>query len=553
MKAKTAKAGAKKMAKKRLDCLLVHAPKFDNWYKPLGDFIWINYLPMGILALADNLERRGYAAQIVHLGIEWIEDHKFDIVDYVGKTRPAVVALSLHWHYQAYDVIKVTEAIKAAYPDIFVCTGGFTASYYHREIIEDFPCLDAVIQGDAEEPLLRLVEQVTRNKRDLHRVPNLTWRSNGKIIENDAFYCATEADLNALRFTNLPLLKNYKTYVDYFGHPFMWKKSFSKEANFHKLSIGSKTFPLAIGRGCPMTCTWCAGSVLSQRFITRRTKPIYRSIDKILESINEALAYGYETMYVVFDPYPDNHEFFIELFAKIRENNIHCEMVFECHGLPTRPFMDAFHATFPHADSFLCISPDTGSVRLRQLHKHCSYSNEELLDCLQYLQELEVMSEVFFTYGIPGETPDDLQETIRLKRFIKRNFKNVRCIRVLSIEIEPGSPWHMDPQKYGITHDRPHFRDFYRAHSSKYNQTYSSLGYFIPDYFPPGDGVTDIREFEQALQRIKCRHFCFVNPNARRSGPAWTGRLFCNVLAMMDRFKRKGAGEEESHPLYGGA
>jgi radical SAM superfamily enzyme YgiQ (UPF0313 family) len=547
------KAGGKTMDAKRLTCMLVHAPKFDNWYKPLGDYIWINYLPMGMFALADNLVQHGHSAQIVHLGIEWIEDHAFDLVDYVGKTRPAVVALSLHWHYQAYDVIKVAEAIKARFPDIFLCVGGFTASYYHREILEDFPCVDAVIQGDAEEPLLRLVEQVKKHTRNLHRVPNLTWHSDGAIVENEGFYCATEADLNALRFTNLALLKNYETYVNYFGHPFMWKKSFSKEANFHKLSIGSKTFPLAIGRGCPMTCTWCAGSALSQRFITRRTKPIYRSMDKILESINEALSYGYETMYVVFDPYPGRQKFFIDLFAKIKENDIQCEMVFECHGLPTKPFMDAFHDTFPHEESFLCISPDTGSDRLRKIHKQSFYSNEELLDCLRHLRELGVNTEVFFTYGIPGETPDDLQQTIRLKRFIKRNFKNVRCIRVLSIEMEPGAPWHREPQKYGIIHDREHFKDFYRAHSSKYNQTYSSLGYFIPGYFPGTDGVQDIAGFERALQRIKCRHFCFLNPNARRSGPAWTGRLFCNVLAMMDRLKRKETAEDVSPPSLRGA
>jgi radical SAM superfamily enzyme YgiQ (UPF0313 family) len=528
--------------------MLVHAPKLDNWYKPLGDFIWINYLPIGIFALADNLEQHGYASQIVHLGIEWIEDHAFDIVDYVGKTRPDVCALSLHWHYQAYDAMKVAEAIKVRYPDILTCIGGFTASYYHREILEDFPCLDAVIRGDAEEPLLRLVEHWTKHKGALHKVPNLTWRSNGRIVENEAFYCATEADLNALRFTNLALLKNHETYVNYFGHPFMWKKGFSKEENFHKLSIGSKTFPLSIGRGCPMTCTWCAGSALSQRFITRRTKPIYRSIDKILESIQEALSFGYETMYVVFDPYPDRQGFFIELFAKIREEKIQCEMVFECHGLPTKPFMDAFHATFPHEESFLCISPETGSERLRRIHKHCFYSNEELLDCLQYLKELGVSAEVFFTYGIPGETPDDLRQTIRLKRFIKRRFKNVRCIRVLSIEMEPGSPWHMYPQKYGIVHDRQHFKDFYRAHSSKYNQTYSSLGYLVPNYFPNADGIQDIAGFERALQKIKCRHFCFLSPNARRSGPAWTGRLFCNVLALMDRFNKRETGTDVTSP-----
>jgi hypothetical protein len=246
-------------------------------------------------------------------------------------------------------------------------------------------------------------------------------------------------------------------------------------------------------------------------------------------------------MYVVFDPYPNNHAFFIELFAKIREKKIQCEMVFECHGLPTKALMDAFHATFPHPDSFLCISPDTGSERVRRINKHSFYTNKELLDCLRYLQDVGVMSEVFFGYGIPGETSVDLQETIRLKRYIKRKFKNVRCIRVLSIEIEPGSPWHMDPPKYGIIHDRPHFRDFYRAHSSKYNQTYSSTGYYIPNYFPGTDGAHDIASFERALQKIKCRHFCFLSPNARRSGPAWTGRLFCNVLALMDKINQKGA------------
>jgi radical SAM superfamily enzyme YgiQ (UPF0313 family) len=202
--------------------------------------------------------------------------------------------------------------------------------------------------------------------------------------------------------------------------------------------------------------------------------------------------------------------------------------------------MDAFHATFPHKESFLCVSPETGSERLRRAHKHTYYSNGELLDCLRYLKDLDVSVEVFFTYGIPGESHDELRQTIRLKRFIKKKFKNVRCIRVLSIEIEPGSPWHIDPEKYGIVHDRKNFRDFYRAHSSKYNQTYSSLGYYIPDYFPKAE-VQGIKDFERQLQKIKCRYFCFLSPNARKSGPAWSGRLFCNMLSFMDRRKGRDA------------
>ena len=124
------------MGEKALDCLLIHTPKFENWYKPLGDFLWINYMPIGIFALADYLVQHGYSSKIVHLGIEWIEDHDFNIVDFLEENKPDVAALSLHWHYQAYDVMKLAEAIKDKYPDVFTVVGGFTASYYHREILE---------------------------------------------------------------------------------------------------------------------------------------------------------------------------------------------------------------------------------------------------------------------------------------------------------------------------------------------------------------------------------------------------------------------------------
>ena len=534
------------MKAEELDCLLIHTPKFDNWYKPLGDFIWINYLPIGIFALADLLVQHGYSSKIVHLGIEWIEDHNFNVIDFLRENKAKVVALSLHWHHQSYGVIKVAEAIKTNYPDLFILLGGFTASYYHKEILEELPFVDAIIRGEAEIPLLKLVEKLREKDRDLQDVPNLTWRRNGEIMENELSYVATEEDINRLRFTNIRLLKNHETYVNYVGHPFIWKKSFSKEQNFKKLSIGSKTFPLAIGRGCPMSCTWCSGSAVSQKFITKRIKPIYRSIDKIIDSIKEALGYGYETMYVVFDPFPEKQEFFVDLFARIREEKIRCEMIFECHGLPTKTFIDAFHDTFPNKESFLCISPETGSERLRKIHKHCFYTNNELLDCLSYLERMNLSTEIFFTYGIPGETPEDLKETIKLKNYIKKNFKNVRCIRVLSIEMEPGAPWHLDPEKYGIINDRVRFRDFYNAHSSKYTQTYSSLGYFIPNYFPGSYSLKNTEDFERTLQKIKCKHFCFLTPNPRKSGPAWLGRLFCNFLFIMDKLTRRREFEGET-------
>lgn len=42
-----------------LDCPIVHTPKFNNYYKPVGQFMWVNYMHLGLLGIADYLNRNG--------------------------------------------------------------------------------------------------------------------------------------------------------------------------------------------------------------------------------------------------------------------------------------------------------------------------------------------------------------------------------------------------------------------------------------------------------------------------------------------------------------
>ena len=67
----------------KVDCLFLHVPKLTNYYRPINDFIWINFLPMGLLGLADLLQRHHVSTQVVHLGVEWVEDHQFSIIEYI--------------------------------------------------------------------------------------------------------------------------------------------------------------------------------------------------------------------------------------------------------------------------------------------------------------------------------------------------------------------------------------------------------------------------------------------------------------------------------------
>lgn len=265
----------------KVDCLFVHVPKLHNYYRPIGQFTWINFLPMGLLGLADLLQRNNVSTRIVHLGVEWIEDPRFSLVDYIKEKSPRIVALDLHWHHQSFDVMEVARKVKEVFPSVYLLLGGFTASFFHEEIMRNFDEVDGVIRGEAEGPMLELAHTLLQGKEDLFSISNLTWRRKGRILINPLSYVASEKDLNRLSFTNFPLLKNYSTYIRYIGQPF-YVKGVSREKNFWMYSLKSPIYHLTLGRGCPVQCTWCSGNIPSQKTITGRKEVTFRGVKGLL-------------------------------------------------------------------------------------------------------------------------------------------------------------------------------------------------------------------------------------------------------------------------------
>jgi radical SAM superfamily enzyme YgiQ (UPF0313 family) len=517
----------------KLDCLFLHVPKINNYYRPIDQFLWINFLPMGLLALADRLTRDQISTEVVHLGLEWIEDRQFSIVHYLREKTPRIVAFDLHWHHQCYDVMELVQKIKSEFPSTYILLGGYTASFFHEEIMKNFDSVDGVIRGEGEQPVLELVQTLLQGKEDLFSVPNLTWRRKGRILINPLSYVATEEDLNRLSFTHFHLLKNYQTYIRFVGQPF-YVKGVSKERNFWIYSLRSPIYHLPLGRGCPVQCTWCGGGRSAQEILSGRKGVTFRGIDKVIETIQEALCYGYETFHLCFDPYPSKPEFFLELFHQIRKAKIRMECFFESFGLPTPEFIRSFKETFPSPKSWIALSPDVGSDRMRKLHKGYPYSNRDLMETLDQLKANGVFCDLFFTIGLPFETQRDIHEMIQLQRTIRSRYPNVRGIRTFTIEMEPGSPWSLHPETYGVKSHLHHFMDYYHYHSASHS-SFSSLGYWIPGYF---GNHQDAQSFEKTLQKMKCQHFCFIHPIARRSSTPFWGRRLCDLSNLFWKTKK---------------
>jgi radical SAM superfamily enzyme YgiQ (UPF0313 family) len=532
-----------------LDCLIIHTPKFNNYYKPLGQFMWVNYMPLGLLGIADYLTRNEIMCRVLHQGVERMNRDSWQIGEHLKSVASPLVALSLHWHYQAHDVIESCRTIRRILPKAFIVLGGSTASFFHDEIVRDYDCVDGIIRGDGEIPLLELARKVKAEEKDLHGVPNLTWKdSQGQVVCNETTYCADEEMLNQLRFANMDLLESYRTYIDYVSLPFVVVKGIPKKLNFKMFTARSKLFPLCVGRGCSFDCTWCAGSFTPQKeHISCRKKVAWRGYDAVIADIRQALGYGYQAMYTVFDPTPDDQSYFVRLFRRIRSEGLAQKLgwMHEATGVTTKEFVDEFAETFSPDFRVIALSPETGNEEIRRRNKGYFCSNSQFLEMLEYINSKKVNVEVFFTYGIPGENEELLKDTFRMRADFVKKYGRRNCLRALSIDLEPGAPWHIHPEKYGIVTSRRTFSDFLKAHSQNKASTYTGLGYYIPDYFKePLDPDDPEGDFSKRLQEVKCKHFCFIHPDGRKTSSPFWGRMLCRTMHLVRSVMNKGMNKE---------
>lgn len=490
-----------------LDCLFLYVPKMNNFYKLYGHHIYGMFMPMGLFAIADFINQNGYKVQILHLGIEKINKPRFSLKEYLSEIKPKIVGLSLHWSLQSFDAIKAAKEIKSFDSNIFVVAGGFMASFFHQEIMENFDCIDGIVRGDGELPFLRLTERLFDNDSNLANIPNLVWRKNGKIIKNDLTYIASSQDLDRFNFTNFELIKNSLLYIKYASHPWIWIKGFSKKLNIkiHRKRI----FPLSVFRGCPVICSYCGGNRMAQKMIYGRTEISIRSVEKVIYSISEAKRCDYDTIYIPYLQFKDRPFYFQELFEKIKENKIEINAFLECWTLPTKEILEMFKKTFLSTHSRILISPECALEKVRYLNKTCNYTNQYLNEVLQWTNEFQIPVELFFTIGLPFETLTDMKIIKDFQASLKKQFNNV-IIRTNHFELEPATPMYLDPGKYRIIKNRNSFLDFYKINNPRIKHVDYGLGY-CNLIFSSDKKCNEINVYTRQIQSAQCRYFCLLS------------------------------------------
>ncbi|MCG2712348.1 MAG: cobalamin-dependent protein [Candidatus Omnitrophica bacterium] len=322
--------------------LLLHVPKNRHYLYPFRTVSFISYMPIGLISIAAYASDNGFPTKIINLGLEKVLDKNYDIADDIKNEHTRIIGISLHWHHSAYDVIETAKYIKSRFNDVFIVLGGYTASFFWQEIMEEYKCVDGVIKGDGEVPWLELLRQVEKDG-DLSVVPNLAWRGNGMIGLNQCSFIVKEKFFNSCAYTRFHLVKNYR-YLP--GILFVF---FAQRQSLNKMILERRfktQFFLPVSRGCTSDCGFCGGACITQRMIANRDGFIKLSPRTLFLHTQKAVRFGYTHIHFLFCSYV-KEEYILEILNEFKKNKFKPKMIFEfLKALPHDRFLSEFVKVF---------------------------------------------------------------------------------------------------------------------------------------------------------------------------------------------------------------
>ena len=196
----------------------------------------------GILYLASYLRRGGIEAFVRLYDRDETEDEVARSLEaLVARVRPRLVGISLKWFHHVHRALLLARELRRIDPTIRIVVGGNTASHWWKELAA-FDCIDHVVLGDGEQPLLAICQGDPAP-------PNcITRAADGSPRRLPLAYVQAATNTEEVYYSN-------------FDDIFLSQQDRDAFSGW-----------VAPGKGCAENCLYCGGSSRNQREVFGRAK-----------------------------------------------------------------------------------------------------------------------------------------------------------------------------------------------------------------------------------------------------------------------------------------
>jgi len=394
--------------------------------------------PIGFASLSEYLERQGLKVRIVNVAMKMLKDRRFNVEDFLSKLKAGAFGIDIHWMAHVQGALALAEIVKRFHPKTPVILGGLSATYYHEEILHQYPFVDFVVRGDStEKPLLQLLLAI-KGKGGLQDIPNLTWRDGGSGIRANPLTDVPE-DLNDVTIDYRHIMKKVVRYVDPTGYqPFIDWYSYPVTAVF-------------TCRGCVYNCKTCGGSAKTFRSMANRSRPAFRDPKLLAQDIFNISDHLNAPVMIIGDIFQAGKEYGFTFLQEMKKRKVTNHIAFEFFVPPPRPFLEKIAESVLNFN--IEISPESHDEEVRKAFGR-PYNNESLETMIADAIDLGCKRiDLFFMTGLPKQTYQSVLDTVEYCRSLLERVrpynKLLPFISPLAPFLDPGSAVFEEPERHG--------------------------------------------------------------------------------------------------------
>ncbi len=361
------------MTKKKMKVLLVKPYNLSDHIQPS--------LGLGYLA---SCVREKHEVKILDCIKERVKTADFS--EFLGRGKPDIVGIQCY----TYDLHNAGEMLRASKArGVKTVMGGPHPSAAPKETMEFFgKDLDYLFQGEAEAGFRMLLDRLSGGSgADFENIPGLVWRKNGEIRINDKNF---EKDLDSLAMPAWDLIKPQEYPEAQHG------------AFFKKFPIA----PIMTTRGCPFSCTFCAGNLISGKKLRKR------SPSNILAEIKTLYSdYGIREFHIVDDNFTLDGAFAKDFLRNLKKLNLDISWAVP-NGIRADTLDDELLSLMKETGLYLIsLGIESGSDRILGLMKK-NTNTGQIRRSVELIRKHNIDVAGFFILGFPGETEEDMEKTI---------------------------------------------------------------------------------------------------------------------------------------------
>ena len=338
------------------------------------------YPPLGILYISAYLNEHGIDNKIFDTTFSTKENLKIFLLN--EKPEYVAIYVNLMTKINVLEIIRFIKS-KEELKGTKIIVGGPEVRYNAENLLKYGA--DVTVIGEGEETTLELIRTLEANKNaDLSSVNGIAFLNNGKtkftperqlIDKLDRLPMPNRAGIN---------IKDYQQ---------AWKQKHKQDA----ISVSTM-------RGCPYTCKWCSRAVYGLTYRRRSPEKVVEELKLIQEEYNP------DSLWFVDDVFTISHKWLASFNDELKKQDV--KINYECITRADRMNEDVIKIMKDSGCFRVWIGAESGSQRIIDAMDR-RVKVEQVREMIQLSKKNGIETGTFIMLGYPGETEDDIEETIK--------------------------------------------------------------------------------------------------------------------------------------------